>query len=108
MNIRKAWTTGLDGDGVTICINDPSGVDHQSPDLRRRFVSFIYAIITNFVSFKLPAYMIRHLCDIMNISWYDKITYIKILEGAGLQPMEDRLIDKNLMWLGHVERMNHG
>ena len=44
---------------------------------------------------------------IMNISWKDKITNIEVLKRAGLPLMEDMLIQMNLSWLGHVERMDH-
>ena len=43
----------------------------------------------------------------MNISWKDKITNIEVLKRAGLPSMEDMLIQMNLRWLGHVERMDH-
>ncbi|XP_068692733.1 uncharacterized protein [Montipora foliosa] len=57
---------------------------------------------------KLHAYMMRHLRAIMNISWNDKITNIEeVLNRAGLPSMEDLLIQMNLRWLGHVERMDH-
>ncbi|KAK2549862.1 hypothetical protein P5673_029566 [Acropora cervicornis] len=39
----------------------------------------------------------------MNISWKDKITNIE----AGLPSMEEMLIQMNLRWLRHVERMDH-
>ena len=48
----------------------------------------------------------RHLREIMNISWKDKITNKVILEKAGLPPMADILIQMNLRWLGHVESMD--
>ena len=51
--------------------------------------------------------MMRHLQAIMNISWKDKITHIEVLKQAGLPSMEDMLIQMNLRWLGHVERMDH-
>lgn len=55
----------------------------------------------------LHAYMMRHLRAIMNISWKDKITNIEVLKRAGVPLMEDMLIQMNLSWLGHVERMDH-
>ncbi|XP_068739254.1 uncharacterized protein [Montipora capricornis] len=55
----------------------------------------------------LHAYMMRHLRAIMNISWKHKITNIEVLNRAGLPSMEDMLIQMNLRWLGHVERMDH-
>ena len=51
--------------------------------------------------------MMRHLQAIMNISWKDKITNIEVLKRAGLPSMENMLIQMNLRWLGHVERMDH-
>ena len=56
---------------------------------------------------KLHAHMMRHLRAIMNISWKDKITNIEVMKQAGLPSMEDMLIQMNLRWLGHVERMDH-
>ena len=52
-------------------------------------------------------YMMRHLQAIMNISWKDKISNKEVLKRAGLPSMEDMLIQMNLRWLGHVERMDH-
>ena len=56
---------------------------------------------------KLHAYTMRHLGATMNISWKDKITNIEVLKRAGLPSMEDMLIQMNLRWLRHVERMDH-
>ena len=47
MNIRKTWKSGLDGNGVTICINDPGGVDHKNQELTQRFVS-VYQYYENY------------------------------------------------------------
>ena len=55
---------------------------------------------------KLNAYRLRHLSEIMNISWKDKIRNKVILEKAGLPPMSDILVQMNVRWLGHVERMD--
>jgi hypothetical protein len=54
---------------------------------------------------KLHAYMMRHLRQIMNISWYDRVTNKEILSRAALPSMMDMLIERNLRWLGHVHRM---
>ena len=54
---------------------------------------------------KLHAFMMRHLRSIMKIRWQDKVTHIKVIKRAGLPPMEDRLIRKNLRWNGHLLRM---
>ena len=56
---------------------------------------------------KLHAYMMRQLRDIMSIKWYDKITNNEILCRANLPWMADILIEKNLRWLGHVQRMEN-
>ena len=52
MNIVKAWQSGINGTGVTICINDPTGIDIRHPDLNGRFVSFftIMLDISHYVS----------------------------------------------------------
>ncbi len=54
---------------------------------------------------KLNAYMMRQLRDIMNIKWYDKIKNTEILRRANLPCMADILIERNLRWVGHVQRM---
>lgn len=55
---------------------------------------------------KRHAYMMRQLQQIMNITLFDKIRNKDTLWYAGLPPMMVTLIDKNLHWLGHVNRMN--
>ena len=54
---------------------------------------------------KLHALMMRHIRQIMNISWRDRITNVEILKRAGLPSMADMLITKGLRWIGHVHRM---
>ena len=54
---------------------------------------------------KLHAYMMRQLRDITDIKWYDKITNDEILSCAHLLWIDGLLIEKNLGWLGHVQRM---
>ena len=49
--------------------------------------------------------MMRHLREIMGVTWRDKITNVDILNRAGLPSMADILIEKGLRWLGHVHRM---
>ena len=51
------------------------------------------------------AFMMRHIRQIMNISWRDRITNVEILKRAGLPSMADMLITKGLRWIGHVHRM---
>ena len=46
MNIQKAWQKGYTGKNITICINDPTGVDYNNAELRRRFVSCKVYIFT--------------------------------------------------------------
>ncbi|KAK2183073.1 hypothetical protein NP493_324g02001 [Ridgeia piscesae] len=55
---------------------------------------------------KLHAFMMRHICSIMWITWMDKVTNKDILERTGLPSMEDLLIRKNLRWTGHLMRMS--
>ena len=43
----------------------------------------------------------------MNISWEDKITNIEVLDRPGLPSLEIILIQMNLRWLGHPERMDN-
>ena len=54
---------------------------------------------------KLHAFLIRQLKNIMDIVWQDKTTNVEILRRANLPSMADILIEKNLRWLGHVQRM---
>ena len=56
---------------------------------------------------RLQAYVMRHLRSIMGISWRDKIRNEEVLKRAGLPPLKSILIQMNLRWLGHVERMDH-
>ena len=55
---------------------------------------------------KLHAFMMRHLCSIMRITWMNKVTNKEIHERTRLPSMEDLLIRKNLRWNGHLMRMN--
>ena len=45
---------------------------------------------------KLNAYMMRHLREIMKISWKDRVSNDKIYRRSGLAPMTDILIERNL------------
>ena len=55
---------------------------------------------------RLQAYVMRHLRAIMGISWRDKISNVDVLKRAGLPSLKSILIQMNLRWLGHVERMD--
>lgn len=55
---------------------------------------------------KLNAYMMRHLREIMKITWRDKVTNEEVYRRTGLAPMADILIERNLRWTGHVHRMS--
>ena len=57
---------------------------------------------------KLHGYMIRHLREILKISWRDKVTNEEIFKRSGLASMADILIERNLRWTGHVHRMESG
>ena len=63
----------------------------------------VYSVQTD----RLQAYVMRHLRSIMGISWRDKITNVEVLKRAGLPSLKSILIQMNLRWLGHVERMDH-
>lgn len=54
---------------------------------------------------RLHSYMMRHLREIQNVTWHDKVRNTEILQRAGLPSMTDILIEKGLRWLGHVHRM---
>lgn len=56
---------------------------------------------------KLHAFMMRHIRQILSVSWRDRITNVEILKRAGLPSMADMLITKGLRWIGHVHRMGH-
>ena len=49
--------------------------------------------------------MMRQLRDITDIKWYDKITNDEILSRPHLLWIDGLLIEKNLRWLGHVQKM---
>ena len=55
---------------------------------------------------KLNAYMMRHLREIMKITWKDRVSNDEIYRRSGLAPMTDILIVRNLRWTGHVHRMD--
>jgi hypothetical protein len=55
---------------------------------------------------KLHAFMMRHLCSIMRITWKDKSDKQGNTRTDGLPSMEDLLIKKNLPWTGHLMRMS--
>ena len=55
---------------------------------------------------RLQAYMMQHLKSIMGISWRDKISNDKVLNRAGLPSLKAILVQVNLRWLGHVEKMD--
>jgi len=54
---------------------------------------------------KLHGYMMRHLRGILKISWKDKVTNEEIYRRTGLSPIADLLIERNLRWTGHIQRM---
>ena len=55
---------------------------------------------------RLQAYVMQHLKSIMGISWRDKISNDKVLNRAGLPSLKAILVQVNLRWLGHVEKMD--
>ena len=56
---------------------------------------------------KLQACVMRHLRSIMGIFWRDNISNDEVLKRAGMPSLKAILIQMNLRWLGHVERMDH-
>jgi hypothetical protein len=54
---------------------------------------------------KLNTYMMRHLRQILDVRWYDFTSNAKILQQAHLPSMYELLIQRNLRWAGHVNRM---
>jgi len=55
---------------------------------------------------KLNSYMMRHLREIMKLTWKDKVSNNEIYRRTGLAPMADILIERNLRWTGHVHRID--
>ena len=47
---------------------------------------------------KLNVYMMRHLREIMKITWKDRASNDEIYRRSGLAPMTDILIERNLRW----------
>ena len=72
---------------------------------RHFFMRLRSGLYTGQRSKKLHTYMMRQLRDITDIKWYDKITNDGILSRAHLLWIDGVLIEKNLGWLGHVQRM---
>ena len=56
---------------------------------------------------KLEAFHIRSLQRIMNVSWRDKIPHVIILQRTNTTSVEAMLIQRQLRWTGHVNRMNN-
>ena len=55
---------------------------------------------------KLNTYMMRHLRQILNVKWWDFISNADILTQANLPSMYELLIQRNLRWAGHINRMD--
>ena len=56
---------------------------------------------------KLNSYMMRHLRLILNVKWWNFVSNEKVLQQAGLPSMYDALIQRNLRWAGHINRMEN-
>ena len=63
----------------------------------------VYSVQTD----RLQVYVMRHQRSIIGISWRDKITNVEVLKRAGCQPLKSMLIQMNLRWPGHVEKIDH-
>ena len=59
------------------------------------------------IAHRLNSYMMRHLRLILNVKWWGLKSNQKILDQAGLDSMYDVLIQRNLRWVGHVNRMDN-
>jgi len=44
--------------------------------------------------------------EIMKLTWKDKVSNHEIYIRSGLAPMTDMLIERNLIWTGHLHRMD--
>jgi len=55
---------------------------------------------------KLNSYIMRHLREIIKLTWKDKISNHEIYIRSGLTPMADMLIEQNLRWTDHVHKMD--
>ena len=63
----------------------------------------LYSVQTD----RLQAYMMSHLKSIMGIYWRKKIRNGEALKRAGLPFLIFILIQMNLRWLGHLEKIDH-
>lgn len=54
---------------------------------------------------KLTTVQLRHLRNIMGLSWQDRICNGEVLQRAGMQSVEAILAKTQLRWAGHVIRM---
>ena len=54
----------------------------------------------------LDAFHMRHLRAIMGIKWQDKVTNNEVLQRAQMDGMEAMLMNIQLRWVGHVQRMD--
>ena len=55
---------------------------------------------------KLSKVHLRHLRQILQISWKDHIPYVKVLRRANMSTIEATLTASQLRWTGHIIRMN--
>ena len=103
------WTARDHGKGTDCRRSDVWPVVSFPPSFARTFSSRERRVGTRQYQSqvkKLQAYMMRHLREVINISWKGKITNKVSLEKADLPPMADILIQMNLRRLCHVERMD--
>ncbi len=54
---------------------------------------------------KLHVFMMRHLRSILRIKWWQHVSNTEVIRRAGILPMNELLMQKNLRWAGHVARM---
>jgi len=59
------------------------------------------------VAHEFNTYMMRHLPHIQNVTWFDFVSNEKSLLQANLPSMYNMLTQRNLRWVGHVNRMDY-
>lgn len=55
---------------------------------------------------RLTSIQVRHLRQIMRISWQERVPNVEVLRRAGMPSVEALLTASNVRWAGHVARMD--
>ena len=56
---------------------------------------------------RLDMVQLRHLRQLMDISWKDHVSNFQVLERAGMPSVEEMITTCQLRWTGHVTRMEN-